>query len=57
MTDYQRAMLKLKLLELTQRQTLVALAAYRTDHPEADQHAIAGKAALDAAVESVGKLL
>lgn len=57
MTEYEKAMLKLKLLELTQRQTLIAIAARECAHPEADAQADRGKVALDAAVATIGKLL
>ena len=57
MTDYEKAMLKLKLLELTQRQTMLAIQAYDSKGSNAVAIAQEGKRQLDEATASVGKLL
>lgn len=57
MTLFERAMLRLKLLEVTQRQSVICLLAYQVNHREADIIASEGKAVLDKAVDGVGKLL
>ncbi len=57
MTEYERAMLKLKLLELTQRHSLIALAAAESVATDVNIVAEESKAMLDKAVKSVKELL
>jgi hypothetical protein len=55
MTEYEKAMLKLKLLELTQRQTILAIQAQ--GNPTTVELVQDCKSMLDAAVTSTRKLL
>lgn len=57
MTDYEKAMLKLKLLELAQRQTILDLLAHDSTGDNAVSLAAEGGVALNAAVASTRKLL
>jgi hypothetical protein len=57
MTEYEKAMLRLKLLEITQRQALIAMTAMAVRSPQATQLALEGEEMLDKAITSVRKLL
>lgn len=57
MTEYERAMLKLKLLELTQRQTLIAMAAFANPNDSSQCVVEEANDALDNAIAGVEKLL
>lgn len=57
MTDYEKAMLRLKLLEVTQRQAILAILAHTGGNASAKQLVLEGEAMLNKAVVSVGKLL
>ena len=56
MTEYENAMLRLKLLELTQRQSILAIVAHDKG-PEARLIATEGKVMLDVAVKNVTETL
>ncbi len=57
MTDYERAMLRLKLLELAQLQSLIAMTALMTKNPEAQTLAEDSEKVLGQAVVFIGKLI
>ena len=57
MTDYEMAMIKLKLLELTQRQALLSFAAYGCAAPNATAHCEDAASALVLASEWTAKLI
>ena len=61
MTEYEKAMLKLKMLELTQRQAILAVLANgqssRGSGSRAEILAIEGEEMLTKALHSTGKLL
>lgn len=57
MTQYERAMLKLKVLEVTQRQALIAIQTSALNTPVAITIAQESKTATDRATTWVAKLL
>lgn len=57
MTDYEKAMLRLKLLEVTQRQCVIALMADQSGNAASKTVALEGEAMLNKAIDGVGKLL
>jgi len=61
MTEYEKAMLKLKLLEVTQRQAVLAILANGQSGGgsgrQAEALALEGKLMLNKAIASIGKLL
>lgn len=57
MSEYEKAMIQLKLLELTQRQTLLAIAAHDSQLPKALELANEGATLLGEAIEKMEKLL
>ena len=57
MTDYQETMLKLKMVELTQNQSIIALLANISGSDMATQHAIESEDALNTAIKYTEKIL